>query len=319
MERETITERAIRSIKSQRGGRQLIALRAGVDVADVDKLTDERDERVVDAILSLTGNGGKIRAVDTSVKKFIEKIIRAAAWDKRMYGIYGRTGVGKTFAVNSVIEQIEEPIAFVRVNETNKQAKARLLDDIHSSLYRRIKKSAPPSYVTGHTMFQRMMNLVDTQRAVIILDEAQRLSEGSFELLRDVYDMTQVSIVLIGSIVFEGRIGTNKIDDEIFGQSLRRMDSRYELPHATPNDVILFLGAYGIEIDKPEAKQIAKRIGEFGDIDTLARAMRIISGSVEGGELSWRKVGSGQIIEAIERVRTITKVKDNDDDASNKS
>jgi hypothetical protein len=75
-------------------------------------------------------------------------------------------------------------------------------------------------------------------------------------------------------------------------------------------DVKLFLAAYGVEIETSEAKQIAKRIGSYGDIDTLARAMRVIAGNVEGGELTWRKVGAGQIISAIDRIKTVIEGKD---------
>ncbi len=311
MQRETIIDKALGKVREQRGWRKQIALRAAVEVADVDTLMTGRDDRIVEAALSLTGLGGSIRAVDTSVKRFIEKIVRAAAWDKRIYAVFGPTGAGKTFTLKAIIPTIEEPVALVRITQHNRNSIGRITQDIHRALHVRVKGSNPTSSYIGQNFFAKLMDLAQT-RCVVIIDEAQKLSDNSFELLRDIYDESQASLVLIGSTVFAERLAKKRISDEVFGQFLRRVDDRYELPHATPGDVKLFLNAYGIEIDKTDTRAIARKIGNYGDIDTLARAMRIIAGSVEEGELSWKKVGSGQIIDAIERITMLMTVEEED-------
>lgn len=313
MERETIFDTALRRIKLKRAWKKEVAVEAGIDDDAIDKLIEQRDKRIVDAVLTLTDMGGVVRLVPTNVSKFLEKILRAAAWDKRLYAVFGKTGVGKTFTLKAIIPSIAEPVGYVRINESNKGSKLKLTYDIYRSLHYSIRKAQPSRARAGYigVAYELLTELIAEKRCAIILDEAQKLSDMSFELLRDIYDETQASIVLIGSTAFSDRIKKKRIGDELFGQFLRRIDDRYQLPPSEPKDVRLFLGAYGVEIDAYESKKIAKEISQYGDIDTLARAMRIIAGNVEDGKLTWRRVGAGQIFEAIERIKMTLEVRDN--------
>lgn len=299
MQRETLFDTALRKVKEQRRWKGMVALRAAVDPSDVDQLIAEGDERVINAILSMTGKGGTIRAVDTGAKKFIEKIIRAAVWDKRMYALFGPTGCGKTFCTLAAIEEFQGKAVRVRINEYNRSSRSALLDDIAKAL--KIQTSAG-QWIYGSKIFGRLKEQFENNTTAIILDEAQKMRERTFEMIRDVYDETALSFVLLGSMSFRDQLAKKKIGDEVFGQFLRRIDDRYELPHTTWGDVKLFLGAYGISIDNSEAKQIAKKISKWGDIDTLAKAMRLIAGDVDEGELTWTKVGAGNISDAIDRI-----------------
>ena len=303
MVKENLFEQSLRKVRQQPRWKPLVALRAAVEPSEVETLIDKRDERIINAVLSMTGHGGTIRAVDISSKKFIEKILRAAAWDKRMYAVFGPTGVGKTFAINSVIPMIDAKISYVRVNEYNKGNKLALLQQIARNFgFIGFESVRGFRAMHGNPYFYKIKEKFDNENGVIVIDEAQKLRDNSFEMLRDIYDETKVSLVIIGSTAFAEKLATKKIGDEVFGQMLRRFDDRYELPHATPTDVKLFLSAYGIVIDATEAKQISKKISSWGDIDTLAKSMRFIAGDVSDGELTWTKVGAGNIIDAIERV-----------------
>lgn len=304
MKTETMFESELKKVRKLQSWRPMVALRAAVNPSEVDRLIEAKDPRVMNAVLSMTGRGGAIRAVDISSKKFIEKILRAAAWDKRMYAVFGPTGVGKTFAINSVIGTIDETkLSYVRVNEYNKGNKVALLQQIYRGFgFNSIETLKGFRSMHGNPYFHKLRERFDSENAVIIIDEAQKLRDNSFEMLRDLFDETKVSLVIIGSTAFAEKLKTKKIGDEVFGQMLRRFDDRYELPHATPGDVKLFLSAYGIQVDASEAKAIAKKIGSWGDIDTLAKAMRFIAGDISEGELTWTKVGAGNILDAVERV-----------------
>ncbi|KAB2967542.1 ATP-binding protein [Zoogloea sp.] len=311
MVKENLFEQSLRKVRQQPKWKPIVALRAAVEPSEVEELISKGDERVVNAVLSMTGRGGSIRAVDISSKKFIEKILRAAAWDKRMYAVFGPTGVGKTFAINSVVPNIEgTKVSYVRVNEYNKGNKIALLQQIYRGFgFNSVESLKGFRSLHGNPYFHKLRERFETENAVIIIDEAQKLRDNSFEMLRDLYDETKVSLVIIGSTAFAEKLATKKIGDEVFGQMLRRFDDRYELPHATAVDVKLFLAAYGITIDAAEAKQIARKISTWGDIDTLAKAMRFIAGDVEDGELTWTKVGAGNIIDAVERVIMLMDIK----------
>lgn len=303
MKTETMFESELKKVKKTQNWRPMVALRAAVNPSEVEKLIEQKDERVINAVLSMTGKGGAIRAVDISSKKFIEKVIRAAAWDKRMYAVFAPTGVGKTFAIHAVMPTIETKISYVRVNEYNKGNKIALLQAIARNFgfigFESVKGFRA---MHGNPYFYKIKEKFENENGVIIIDEAQKLRDNSFEMLRDIYDETKVSLVIVGSTAFSEKLSVKKITDEVFGQMLRRFDDRYELPHASAADVKLFLSAYGTQVDNGEAKQIAKKIGSWGDIDTLNKAMRFIAGDVTEGELSWSKVGAGNIIDAIERV-----------------
>jgi DNA transposition AAA+ family ATPase len=317
MKTETMFDSELKKVKRLQSWKPMVALRAAVNPSEVDKLIEQRDLRVINAVLSMTGRGGAIRAVDISSKKFIEKILRAAAWDKRMYAVFGPTGVGKTFAINSVLSSIETKISYVRVNEYNKGNKLALLQQIARNFgfigFESVKGFRA---MHGNPYFYKIKEKFDNENGVIVVDEAQKLRDNSFEMLRDIYDETKVSLVIIGSTAFAERLSVKKITDEIFGQMLRRFDDRYELPHATSADVKLFLSAYGIQVDAGEAKQIAKKIGSWGDIDTLSKAMRFIAGDISDGELTWTKVGAGNIIDAIERVVMLMDINTESSDGS---
>ncbi len=299
MKTETLFDSEIRKVRKLQGWRSMVALRAAVNPSELEKLIEARDERVMSAVLSMTGKGGAIRAVDISSKRFIEKILRAAAWDKRMYAVFGPTGCGKTFAIKSAIEQLADEVAYVRVNEYNRSNRGALMSDIAKALKIQITAA---SWIRGSKIYGRLKEQFETKSRVVILDETQKIKDHTFEMVRDLYDETQLSLVLVGSMSFQEQLKTKKIGDEIFGQFLRRIDDRYELPHASANDVKLFLIAYGIQIDNAEAKSIAKKISTWGDIDTLSKAMRFIAGDITEGELTWTKVGAGNIIDAVERV-----------------
>lgn len=312
MQKITMFDSALQRVQSQRAWRRQVAVSVGVDPSEVDTLVSQKDERVVNSILALAGMGGNVRVVDTNAKKFIEKIVRAAAWDKRLYALFGKTGIGKTIAIKSAITTIQETVAYVRVNLSNAKSAVKLNYDVYRSLHLAVHKREPNRAAYGyvHTAFRLMQDIVEKNRSVIIFDEAQRLSDNGFEVLRDIYDETNASLVVVGSTAFAERMSKKKIGDEIFGQFLRRIDDRYELPTASPGDVRVFLGAYGVEVDKSESRHIAKKIGTYGDIDTLARAMARIAGTVEEGEMTWRKVGAGQIIDAIDSIITVMEAED---------
>lgn len=312
MQKLTMFDSAFQRVSAQRGWRRQVAVSVGIDPAEVDTMVTQKDERVVESILALAGMGGRVRVVDTNAKKFIEKVIRAAAWDKRLYALFGKTGIGKTLAIKTSLTQITEPAAYVRSNASNCKSAAKLTFDIYRSLHVAIHKRTPARTRAGYigVAFELLQDLAEKGRSVIIIDEAQRLSDNAFEVLRDVYDETNVSLVLVGSTAFAERMSKKKIGDEIFGQFLRRIDDRYELPNASPGDVRAFLSAYGVEVDKPESRVIARKIGAYGDIDTLARSMARIAGTVEEGEMTWRKVGAGQIIDAIESIVTVMEAED---------
>lgn len=317
MTRETMVERSIKLVRNMRDYKRFISLRAAVDTRDVEKLIENKDERVINAILTMTGNGGSIRIVDTSPKKFIEKIIIAAAWDQRFYTVFGPPGIGKTITADYSVDQIKlktaDPIGVVRVSEFNKSNLRYFFRDIAHCI--KIDKQGNNNGDNdmrwrGYITYSKLKETFSKRRGVIIIDEAHRLKENIFDGIRDLMDETQLSFVILGASEFSDRL------DVQFLSRVGDRGDRYDIPAATPNDVRIFTEAYGIEIDSDESKVIAKRIRNRGSIRTLSAALKVISKMIREEDFSWRGVGGGQILDAITRVMTTMKVNEETNNAS---
>lgn len=310
MVRESVIERAVKIVRSQRDYRRTVALRAGVDSREVETLIDDRNQQVVNAVLSMAGLGGRIRVVDTQAKKFIEKIIRIAAWDQRFYILWGPTGAGKTFVTKNTIDalrpQIQDPITYVRITEFNKGNIRYFLRDAAFGFKLQDDKDLRWK---GYVAYSRLVENFAERRGVVVIDEAHRMKDNLFDGIRDIMDQTKLSIVMLGTTEL-----TSRLDKQFLG----RLDDKYEIPDATPGDVKIFLQAYGVEVEPSESKAIAKKITKLRSIDTLNKAMRVIAGSVSEGEFTWKNVGGGQVIEAIERVMMTMKVNEETNGTENK-
>lgn len=311
MIRESLVERAIKIVRAMRDYKRIVALRAAVDPRDVDKLIDARDPNVIAAVTAMAGFSKKIRIVDTSPKKFIEKVITAAAWDQRFYTVFGPPGVGKSitadYSVDSLRGKHTEPIGCVRVTEMNKSNLRYFFRDLaHCMNVKDIsgKKESDLRW-RGYITYSNLKEKFSTSRGILVIDEAHRLRDNMFDGIRDLMDETQLSIVMLG---------TTEFSDRLDKQFLRRLDDRYIIPEATANDVRIFCEAYGVEVEAEESKTIARKIKNYGSIGTLDAAFRIISKLVNKDEFTWRDVGAGQILQAIERAMTEMKVRDDQSD-----
>lgn len=81
---------------------------------------------------------------------------------------------------------------------------------------------------------------------LLIIDEADRLKPGALELVRDLYDRTPLSILLIGSPGFDRRLKRAG-----YGQLHSRLTLGYEIQPLSTDEMRLFISAKWNELNLP--------------------------------------------------------------------
>ncbi len=308
----TLFEKALERLREKfTAWKKTLAVEAGVELEDVDAMLANRNERVISALYRLTGYGGKALLANTSVKKMISVVIESGAKSKRLFFVVAFTGAGKTYTSQAVVQNLsdEYSVGYVRVTEMNGRSRLSLWNDI--------ARAFPQMHVfrdgdrIGSLVYTRVRDMFKNTHGVIVIDEAQKLSDKNLESLRDLFDTTDVSLVFMASSQFYERMSVERLDNNDFGQFLRRADDKYILAHATPGDVKAYLSLYGVSLEDGEYKIISKMVSKHGDIDTLARSIRRIASLHDEGKLKWSKVKAGDIFDAINRVMQVQRIDNN--------
>jgi DNA transposition AAA+ family ATPase len=156
--------------------------------------------------------------VSTKVAKAMLTIARLVREHKTMGLALGPTGIGKSRCAQAIHETYVGSI-YVRVITGYHHAKG-LTHAIADPLG--VRKSSSTRDRDYQFQLERVIAaLVNTER-LIILDEAQKLSDGALELLRDIHDTTGVPILLIATKDLHDRI-LRSVDAD-HGQAYSRYD-----------------------------------------------------------------------------------------------
>lgn len=119
------------------------------------------------------------------------------------------------------------------------------------------------------------------RKTLLMIDEAQNLSDDAVQELRHLFDIYEVGLALLGNEDVYTRWGATKPRDG-YGQTHRRIDGRLRKLKPTTQDVELFVDAWGIADLEINAllRQIGMKPGAFGQISkTLKRAALRASGA----------------------------------------
>lgn len=174
---------------------------------------------------------------------------------------YGRTGLGKTESVYHYANwRIVEPLL-------DKSAAARQLAPsiVHCStaVYTPDVGVTPKRVQTGiATLRNRFDELVDQASnwysvdtgpflphkylKLLIVDEADRLKLGALEVIRDLYDRTTLSVLLVGSPGIDRRLRRTG-----YGQLHSRFTLAYEIQPMTREEMRCFIGRKWDELNLP--------------------------------------------------------------------
>lgn len=125
------------------------------------------------------------------------------------------------------------------------------------------------------------------RRPLLIVDEAQNLSDESVQELRHYHDVYETGLALLGNEDVHTRWGSLKVR-EGYGQTHRRIDARVRQLRATAQDIDTYLEAFGIRDDGDMARllrAIGSKPGSLGQISKTLR-MASIRATGEGRDLT---------------------------------
>ncbi|MBZ5516834.1 MAG: AAA family ATPase [Acidobacteriia bacterium] len=112
--------------------------------------------------------------------------------------LYGPPGIGKTFAVEEFMDQVER--------QPNPEKPEVLLVTAHSASTPKSLMAAlclqagVPHQGTASALAESLVRKLETGHYLVIVDEANHLDIEAMELLRYVYDLGRLGVVLIGTL-----------------------------------------------------------------------------------------------------------------------
>ncbi len=298
----TLFDKGLKKIQGYRNWKSKLAVLTGIDSDEIDQAIEQRDERVIHAVLKQAGMTKRPAVIfETNAKKLVSMFLGAATWEKRWYIIEGPAGCGKTFVTGAALDQITSiPTSYVRINEFTKGSPSSLLRDVGMGfqIFRTVYANGYNGYAAS-TGFGRLVAKFKDTRGLLVLDEAYKLSSKNIEFLKDLHDETELSIVLIGANMDE-KISRDNLGPSLYKQIRRRIDDTYVIPPINESDVRLILTNYRIKIGVNDARIIAATLGKMGDVGTLMSALEKFARKRIKGK--WADVGPAEIMESIDEV-----------------
>lgn len=188
--------------------------------------------------------GDEIGYLETPTAKQCKTILNICFATGDMGAIVGPPGRGKTSTARQMAEENSRAY-YICADETRSKA---------SVIISEILMAIALPIATRHIHNLRVLeDFLKNFPALIMIDEAQKLSMGAFEQLRSIHDRTGCGIVFMGnSKVISSLTGGSRPGD--FAQLSSRAGMRYTIPAKLPEeDATMLLDAMGIEHSKTRA------------------------------------------------------------------
>jgi type II secretory pathway predicted ATPase ExeA len=130
--------------------------------------------------------------VKTEPLRLVSRVVKDVIRRRAMGAVYGVAGLGKTFATEAAVRDLDIPVHWVRPlkRSTMKMVGDALLLEVTGVEYKETLSRLTRNAITV---------LAETLR-LIVIDEAQRLNEECLEYLRHLHDepQTQFGLLLVG-------------------------------------------------------------------------------------------------------------------------
>lgn len=196
----------------------------------------EAEQAAMSAEISIT-------VPDFQMTKAAREVIQLLNWAKRGKIVVVATspGFGKTSALRQY--QADVPQVWVATMAPSTAGVATMLAEILEAMGERDARGSPQMLV------KRIRERVKNTGGLIILDDAQHLSEKALEELRGLHDVTGIGIALVGNAGLLQRLegGSRSV---AFAQLFSRISMPLVKPRAYAEDAITLGRAWGIEEPK---------------------------------------------------------------------
>jgi DNA transposition AAA+ family ATPase len=211
-----------------------------------------------------------------------------------IYSITGKSGFGKTVAGKYFA--LTHLRAYLVRGRVAMGPKALLEEIIKITRIRTAK---------GRTVYHMQNEIIDwfkARSALLIVDEADKLSIPALDSLREIYDEVPTGLVLIGEPSLESKLLTPDRNNLSLIRLYSRIDEFISIDQITREDVAMFLKGYGINsISSQKAfDYLVQNVNKRGGYRRLAKLARRLQASIAVGE-SDGKVTYDQLTDILSR------------------
>ncbi|MEL8056504.1 MAG: AAA family ATPase [Pseudomonadota bacterium] len=199
-------------------------------------------------------------------------------------------GLGKTSSITQY--EATRPLVFVATMTPATRGVNTMLSTLCKAVGETDNKGTPA------LLSDRVIARVRDKRALIVIDEAQHLSEQAFEQIRAIHDTTGVGIAMLGNEDLYSMLdGTGRKSS--FSQLTSRIGCRIRQSSATERDLEIIASAWDVEDEIVLA--FIKKIGAYpGALRGVTKTLRLANFLSPDDEMSlqtlraaWSRVGSG--------------------------
>ncbi|MDO6497358.1 AAA family ATPase [Photobacterium sanguinicancri] len=198
-----------------------------------------------------------MKPVVAPVKNVLATQIAFETLHQRSYGvpgiglIHGETGFGKTTAITHLYNQVNGIYVSARAHDSTSSLMARIVEELGAQPMHRISKSV--DYI---------IEQMSMHERTLFIDESDYLMNDirMLETVRDLYDGTEVPVILIGMDQIARRISSRK-------QFYNRISEWVEFKPADLDDVMTMahhLFEHGIEADEALLEHL--RVSSSGEL-----------------------------------------------------
>ncbi len=202
--------------------------------------------------------------VETPTARQVLSALSFAQMAEAVSVVYGGAGVGKTSAIAQY--QRKAPNVWVVTATPAVSAPGSILTRIAQTLGIRTVGAV-------HVIEANIIERVRETRGLLVIDEAQHLTNRALDAVRSIHDAAGIGVALVGNeIVYSQLTGGSRSVG--FAQLFSRVAKRVRLSRAKDADVLALVDAWRIE-DK-EARQICLSIGKRpGALRGLSQTLRL--------------------------------------------
>ena len=167
-----------------------------------------------------------------------EQISHAAGWCMHNYQlglVIGAPGVGKTTALRKFCENT--PRTILMTMNPAATSMVAVLDKVGDAIgaWNHSRRSEQYSEI--------VRKLISSNIRLLVIDEAQHLSDSVMDTLRCIYDESQTPILFSGNMDLRDRFNKERT---AFGQVSSRVGIRINLQHPTQTDIENLCESYGV-------------------------------------------------------------------------
>ncbi len=217
--------------------------------------------------LKLTLSNNTIEFVETSIANRVNETAKNCHYKAELGVVFGDAGLGKTTAVENYSGKNPDVI-LIKANPS--YTKKYLIQELH-------KKVGCEGFGAIYLMLNDIISRLKDSGRLIIVDQAEYLSQPSLELLRTIHDEAKIGLLLVGMPKLYFNLKGKKGE---FRQLFTRIGYKIKLENLMPEDTEMIVKNF-----LPESNDVWQAFHSVSLANTRALSM-LLKRSIEIAELN---------------------------------